>query len=338
MPAPDPSPVLDLIEAFRRSKTMFTAVRLGVFDLLEEGPATASELAARTGAHAGALERLLEGCTALGLLEREAGVFSNTELARQYLTRKSPRSLAGYIRYSDDALYRLWGELEAAVRESAPRWEQVFGARGSLFDHFYRTEDARADFLAGVHGLGLLSSPAVVRVFNLNAYETLVDLGGGTGHLAIAACERYGRMRAVVFDLPEVIVHARAHIEASPARERIATATGDFFRDELPRARLYALGRILHDWSDARCLELLRRVHAALEPGGAVLVAEMLLDEDRCGPLSACMQSLNMLVCTEGRERTESEFRALLEAAGFAEVEARRTGAPLDALLARKKQ
>ncbi len=338
MPAPDPAPVLDLIEAFRRSKTMFTAVRLGVFDLLAEGPARAADLAARIQADPGALERLLEGCTALGLLERNGGVFSNTALASAYLVKSSPHSLAGYIRYSDEALYRLWGELEPAVREGAPRWAQVFGARGSLFDHFYRTEQARADFLAGMHGLGLLSSPAAVRAFNLGRFETLVDLGGGTGHLAIAACERYGRMRAVVFDLPEVIRYAEAHIAASRARDRIGCAAGDFFRDPLPRASLYALGKILHDWNDTRCLELLRRVHAALEPGGAVLIAEMLLDEDRCGPVSAAMQSLNMLVCTEGRERTESEYRALLEAAGFAQVEARRTGAPLDAVLAWKKE
>ncbi len=339
MAQPDPSPVLDLIEAFRRSKTMFTAVRLGIFDLLEESPAKAGDLARRTGAHPGALERLLEGCAALGLLLRDAdGVFSNTAVASVYLTRSSPSTLAGYIRYSDEPLYKLWGDLEGAVREGSPRWQHVFGARDALFDHFYRSPEARADFLAGMHGLGLLSSPAVVRAFNLNGYETLVDLGGGTGHLAIAACERYGRMRATVFDLPEVIEFARPRIEASRARDRIATAAGDFFRDPLLPTSLYALGRILHDWSDSRCLELLRRVRSALLPGGAVLIAEKLLDEDRCGPVSAAMQSLNMLVCTEGRERTESEFRSLLEAAGFPEVEARRTGAPLDAILARTKQ
>lgn len=338
MRAADPTPILDLIEAFRRSKTMFTAVRLDVFDLLEQGPATAAELAARTNTDPGALERLLEGCAGLGLLERRQGVFANTALASRYLTRQSPDSLAGYILYSDAALYRLWGELESAVREAAPRWRQVFGGEGGLFDHFYRTPEARAEFLAGMHGLGRLSSPAVVRAFNLDGYGVLVDLGGGTGHLAIAACERYGRMRAVVYDRPDVLEHAQRHIEASASRGRISTMAGDFFTDPLPRAPLYALGRILHDWSDERCAFLLGRVHAALEPGGAVLIAEKLVDEDRCGPLSALMQSLNMLVCTEGRERSESEYRAMLEAAGFAHIEARRTGAPLDAVLARKKQ
>ena len=338
MTAPDPSPILDLLDAFRRSKTLFTAVRMGVFDLLEAGPATARELAPSIGADPGALERLMEGCASLGLLERRDGLFSNTNIAREYLTRSSPRTLAGYVLYSDDALYRLWGDLEGAVREASPRWEKVFGPGGSIFDHFYRTEQARADFLAGMHGIGLLSSPAVVRAFNLNSFETLVDLGGGTGHLAIAACERYGRMRAVVFDLPEVLPYARRHIEASRARDRIECRAGDFLRDELPRASLYALGRILHDWPDARCAGLLRRVHAALEPGGAVLIAEKLLDDDRCGPARACMQSLNMLVCTEGRERTEAEFRQLLAAAGFDQMEARRTGTPLDAVFARRKQ
>jgi acetylserotonin N-methyltransferase len=111
--------------------------------------------------------------------------------------------------------------------------------------------------------------------------------------------------------------------------------TGDFFNDPLPPADLYSLGRILHDWADEKALGLLRKIAAALPDGGGVLIAEILLDEDRTGPVSGLMQSLNMLVCAEGRERTLSEYTALLGAAGFGEVQGVRTGAPLDAILAR---
>lgn len=335
---PDPAPVLDLIEAFRRSATMFAATRLGLFDHLSGAPARVAELAARTGTQGDALTRLLEGCVALGLLRTEGGLFFNTPLAAKYLTSDSPDSLSGYILYSAGALYPMWGHLEDAVRENAPRWRQVFGGAGALFEHFYRTPESRARFLAGMHGLGRLSSPAVVGAFDLSRWKTLVDLGGATGHLAISACERYGALRATVFDLPEVLPYARPHIAASPAAGRITLCAGDFFADTLPPASLYALGRILHDWDDARCAALLARVHAALEDGGGILIAEKLLDDGRCGPVSGVMQSLHMLVCTEGRERSGPEFRALLEAAGFTGVRFRRTGAPLDAILAVRKQ
>src|SRR5262249_34578883 len=152
------------------------------------------------------------------------------------------------------------------------------------------------DFIAGMHGFGLLSSPHVVAAFDLGRFHRLVDLGGATGHLAIAACERYPRLRAAVFDLPDVAEVAREHVVRSQAKDRTAVIPGDFFTARLPEAALYSLGRILHDWSDERVGALLSRIAAALEPGGGLLVAEKLVDEDRTGPLSAHMQSLNMLV------------------------------------------
>jgi acetylserotonin N-methyltransferase len=124
----------------------------------------------------------------------------------------------------------------------------------------------------------------------------------------------------------------------SRAAARLDVAPGDFFADPLPPADLYALGRILHDWSDEKVGRLLQKIHTALQPGGGLLVAEALLDDDRRGPVPSQMQSLNMLVIAEGRERTAAEYRALLEAAGFTAVEARRTGAPLDAVLAIRKE
>jgi acetylserotonin N-methyltransferase len=143
----------------------------------------------------------------------------------------------------------------------------------------------------------------VVAAFDLSRFRRLADLGGGTGHLALAACERYPQLRATVFDLPVVIGMAREYVAASAARDRIELIAGDFFRDDLPPADLYALGRILHDWPEDRIRLLLLRSRSAAA-GGALLVAEKLLDEDKSGPTPAHMQSLNMLVCTEGRERT----------------------------------
>lgn len=317
---------------------MFTAVTYGLFDRLEEGGGTAPELAAALQLDENALVRLLDGCVGLGLLTRVGARYGNTETASAYLRRESPDTLAGYILYSDKVLFPLWNQLDEAVREGSNRWQSVFGGQGAIFDHFFRTDEARSDFLSGMHGLGRLSSPEIMKVFNLSRFRHFVDLGGGTGHLAIAACERYGNLRGTVFDLPVVVEHARAHIGESRAAARLDVVAGDFFADPLPPADLYGLGRVLHDWKEDKIRALLGKIHAALPAGGAVLVAECVLDEGGGGPVAAQMQSLNMLVCTEGGERTESEYRGLLEEAGFTGVECRRTGAPLDAVLAFRKE
>jgi len=313
----DPAPILDLIEAFRRSKTMFAAVELGIFD--GERP------------HGVEIERLLEACAALGLLEKRGAEYFNTPVADEYLRRASPRTLSGYVRYSNSALYPMWAHLEDAVIEGGHRWTQTFGKAGSLFDHFFKTESAKRDFLMGMHGFGMLSSPKVVAAFDLSRFQRLVDLGGATGHLALAAKDRYPDLRVAVFDLREIVDFLREFCGNSAE-----IFGGDFFEDPLPEADLYAVGRILHDWSEDKIRRLLAKIFNALPNGGALLIAERLIDEDRRGPVGAHMQSLNMLVCTEGRERTLSEYVALLREAGFSKVEGRVTGAPLDAVLAEK--
>lgn len=329
----DPKPILDLIEAFRRSKVMFTAVSLGVFERLAGGPDDAYAVSLHLRSSEDSAARLLDACVSLGLLEKRGTLYANSVLATEYLLRGSPRTLAGYILYSDRVLYPMWAHMDDAVREGGHRWKQTFGLDGALFSHFFRTDEDRRTFLLGMHGLGQMSSKAVAAVFDFSPYRRLVDLGGATGHLAMAIAGRYPAMEAAVFDLPEVIDYAREFTEGS----RVELIGGDFFSDPLPPADLYALGRILHDWSEDKIERLLARIYAALPVGGALLIAEKLLDDDLAGPAGAHMQSLNMLICTEGRERSFAEYGALLNAAGFSEVRGETTGAPLDAVLAIKK-
>lgn len=317
-----------LIEAFRQSKCMFTAAQLGVFD---RTPATLAELVSEIGANPDALERLLCVCVSLGLLARDGDRFANTTAADKHLRRDSPETMLGYILYSDRVLYPMWGNLADAVREGSHRWKQTFDLDGPIFTHFFRTPEARAEFLLGMHGFGVLSSPVVVRAFDLSRFRRFVDLGGATGHLPLAAVEAYPGMTAAVFDLPPVVEHARSF-----AGDRIDRIGGDFFTDPLPPADLYGLGRILHDWSEPKIRALLKRIYDALPAGGALLIAERLLQEDKSGPTGALLQSLNMLICTEGKERTLSEYTALLREAGFTRVDGKWTGAPLDAILACK--
>jgi acetylserotonin N-methyltransferase len=333
---PDPALVLDLIEAFRRSKTMFAAVSLGVFDALAAGPKSLEALSNELRASSDGLERLLDACVGLQLLERHDGRYDNTPAASTYLTSGSPRRLTGYINYSNDVMWRLWGNLADAVREGTHRWQQTYGWDGPIFSYFFKNEQAKYEFLLGMHGFGLISSPHVVAAFDLSRFDRLVDLGGATGHLAIAACEHYPAMRAVVFDLPDALPLAHEIVGESDVAGRIELVAGDFFTDPLPPGDVYALGRILHDWSEEKILKLLARVYESLPEKGAALIAEKVLLDDKSGPRWAQMQNLNMLTCTEGKERTLAEYEALLRRVGFKEVLGCRTTSPLDAVLATK--
>jgi acetylserotonin O-methyltransferase len=333
MPPPSPAPIIGLIENFRRSQAMFTATELGVFDLLAEGPATPEDLSARTNTHPGALTRLLYLCANLGLLTVSDGKFANTEITSAYLVRGGPRAITGYVEYSRRALWQLWANLPDAVREGTHRWNQAFGGQGELFSHYYKTEAEKRQFLMGMHAFGLISSPRIVEAVDLNAFKHLADLGGATGHFALEASRRFPHLRCTLFDLPQCIPLASEMLSGS----RVETLGGDFFADPLPGADLYALGRILHDWTEEKIKKLLEKIHAALPPGGGILVLEKLVEEDNSGPGWALLQDINMLVATEGRERKLSEYRELLEAAGFVDVQGfALPDSPLDAVLARK--
>lgn len=321
-------PVLDLLDGFRRSKVMFAAVEMEVFD---RTPLTAAGFAEGAGADLRAATLLLDACVSLGLLTREGDTYTNTPEANAYLRRSSPASLAGYALYSNRVLWKLWDPLPDAVREGTHRWPQAFDSTGPIFSQFFRTGESMRTFLSGLHGLGLLCSPAVVRAHDLSAVKHLVDLGGGTGHLALAFLDAYPSARATVFDLAQVIPLTREFTTG-----RVECLEGDFFEDPLPAADAYSLARILHDWTAEKIARLLGRVYEALPPGGRLLIAEALIDEDRSGPLPAILQSVNMLTCTEGWERTAAEYEALCRNAGFPIVEARRTGTALDAVLAIK--
>lgn len=341
MTIPDPAVVLDLIEGFRRSKVLFAGVSLGLFDVLESGPATLAMLAERLSANGDSLERLLDACVGLQLLTKstadDPAIYSNTPAAAAYLCGTSPRRLTGYINYSNEFLWPLWGRLEDAVREGTHRWPQVYGWDGPIFNNFFKDETAKREFLLGMHGYGLISSPQAVQAFDLSRFKCLVDLGGATGHLAVAACQRYPQLSAVVFDLPAAVPLAREMIEGTGVAGRVQVVGGDFFTDALPAGDVYALGRILHDWTEEKIVRLLARIFAALPSGGALLIAEKVLLDDKTGPRWAQLQSLNMLVCTEGKERSAAEYERLLAQAGFTDVQVARTGSPLDAVFALKR-
>src|SRR5262249_15466485 len=159
---------------------------------------------------------------------------------------------------------------EGAIREGTHRWKQTYDMDGPIFSFFFRDDTAKREFLMGMHGYGIISSPQVVAAFDLSRFKKLCDLGGATGHLAIAACQRYPNLRGIVFDLKEAVPLAQEVVGASSVKDRIEIVPGDFFVDPLPECDLIAVGRIIHDWTEAKIHKLLGRIYQRLPSGGGL--------------------------------------------------------------------
>ncbi|XP_044792628.2 acetylserotonin O-methyltransferase isoform X8 [Bubalus bubalis] len=321
---------------------LFAACELGVFELLAEAPEPldSAAVSSRLGSSPRGTELLLDTCVSLKLLQADVrggkAVYANTELASTYVVRGSPRSQRDMLLYAGRTAYVCWRYLAEAVREGRNQYPKAFRIPSEeLFSAIYRSEDERLQFMQGLQDVWRLEGATVLAAFDLSPFPLICDLGGGSGALAKACVSLYPGCRVIVYDIPGVVQMAKRHFSALED-ERISFHEGDFFKDALPEADLYILARVLHDWTDAKCSHLLQRVYQACRTGGGILVIESLLDADGRGPLTTLLYSLNMLVQTEGRERTPGQYCALLAPAGFRDVRCQRTGGTYDAVLARK--
>ncbi|XP_049449792.1 acetylserotonin O-methyltransferase [Epinephelus fuscoguttatus] len=344
-PAADmyPRKILEYMEGFLISKTVFSSCELGVFDVLlaAERPLSAEEISQAVGASLDGTQRLLAACAGLQLLNTHQDngrvLYSNTEQASVYLTRSSPVSLYQSIQYSSRTIYLCWHYLTDAVREGRNQYEKAFGVSSNdLFQALYRSDEEMVKFMQLMNSIWNICGKDVVTAFDLSPFKIICDLGGCSGALAKQCTSAYPECTVTIFDLPKVVHTSREHF-VTDADQRISFHEGDFFKDPLPEADLYILARILHDWTDERCIELLSRVYKACKPGGAVLLVEALLHEDGSGPVTVQLYSLNMLVQTEGRERTAAQYAVLLAAAGFTDIQHRLTGKIYDAVLGHKE-
>ncbi|XP_003793127.1 acetylserotonin O-methyltransferase [Otolemur garnettii] len=326
---------------FMVSQVLFAACELGVFDLLAEAPEPLdlATVVARLGTSSHGTELLLDTCASLKLLNVETrggrALYQNTELSSTYLARVSPTSQSNMLLYMAGTTYRCWGHLAKAVREGKNQYLQVFGVPSEeLFSAIYRSEEEQLQFMRGLQEVWSITGQRVLTAFDLSQFPLICDLGGGSGALAKECLSLYPECKVTIFDIPEVVRMARKHFPSSED-ERIGFHQGDFFKDPLPEADLYILARILHDWTDEKCSRLLQKLQHTCKPGGGILVIESLLDEDRQGPLTTQLYSLNMLVQTEGQERTPTQYHRLISSAGFRSFQFKKTGAIYDAIFAR---
>ncbi|XP_066212969.1 acetylserotonin O-methyltransferase-like [Saccopteryx leptura] len=329
-------------QGFMVSQVLFAACELGVFDVLAEArePLGSDAVAARLGSSPRGIELLLDTCASLKLLHVETGggraLYKNTELSSTYLVRSSPRSQQNMLLYLGRTTYLCWAHLAQAVREGKNQYLNTFGVPSEeLFTAIYRSEEERLQFMRGLQDVWSVQGRSVMTAFDLSPFPLVCDLGGCSGALAKECVSLYPGCQVTIFDVPQVVGTAKKHFPF-PDGGRISFREGDFFKDPLPEADLYILARVLHDWTDESCSRLLRRIYQSCREGGGVLVIESLLDADGRGPLTTQLFSLNMLVQTEGQERTPAQYQALLATAGFRDVRCQRTRGIYGAVLARK--
>ena len=332
--------ILQMMSGFWVSQTLFATHSLGVHAALADAPATADELATNLGLHPQAGKRLLTAAVALGLLEINDGKYSNSPLADATLVPGRPHYTGGFIAHGQVDLYPLWGHLDSAVRENRARWEQAFGATNeNPFDQMYADPERLRAFLYAMRSGSLAASVDLLGAYDFSQHTCLLDVGGALGTISVEVAKRNPHLKAITFDLPPVTPFAAEYAEANGVADRVSAVAGDMFADELPKgADVAHMSWILHDWDDERSALLLRKCFDALPSGGVMLLGEALMNDDGTGPLFPALMSLNMLVATDGgRERTEGEYRALLEGAGFVDVRAHRLSTGMrDLVVARK--
>ncbi|XP_055721641.1 acetylserotonin O-methyltransferase 2 [Salvelinus fontinalis] len=336
-----PFKLLEYFNGFRVSKVIFSACELGVFDLLllSQKPLSAELVAQELGASVDGIERLLDVLVGVDILEVEqidgTACYSSTDVANLYLAKGSAKSLHDMIIYQSQTIYPLWNNMVHAVREGKNQNEKTFGiSPEDIFQTIYRSEEEMLKFMGLMNSTWILDGHDIVTAFNLSCFKAMVDLGGCSGALARELSKAYPSSSVTVLDLPTVIQTARQHF--CEQDDTIVFQEGDFFDGDIPPADLYILARILHDWKEEKCVQLLKKIHACCQPGGGVLLVEALLFENRRGPVMAQLFSLNMLVQTEGKEHPPSQYSNMLSFAGFHNVQVCRTGKSYDAILAIK--
>ena len=309
---PAPVALLRMMTGYWISKALNVAAELGVADLLRDGPRSSDELAGACGAHPAALYRLLRALAGVGVFtELDGRRFALTPLA-ELLRSDVPGSMRALARMYGSEQYRAWDGLLESVRTGEPAFDRTFGA--SYFDYLGRNPDAGAVFNEAMTGWTTQVADAVVEAYDFTGVNTVVDVGGGHGLLLATILRAHPSMRGALFDLPHVVAGAGPLLEAAGVADRCVTVGGDFFASVPEGGDAYLLAQILHDWDDERCRPILENCRRAMRPDGRVLVVEQVLPPANEPSLGKWLD-LHMLVLLTGRERTEAEYGALLEAA-----------------------
>jgi hypothetical protein len=310
---PPPMAMLQMITGFWTSQAILAAAKLGIADLLKDGPKPCEELAQATGVRSHALYRLLRALASVGVFrEEEDGRFSLTPLAG-YLQTGVPGSLRAFALWQEYQ-YRPWGEVLHSLQTEETAFKVVFGKEA--FPYLTEHPAAAAVFDEAMTNITMQVAAAVVAAYDFSRFGTIVDVGGGYGTFLTAILQANPGLKGVLFDLPHVAEGARQRIAAAGLAERCELGAGDFFASVPSGGDAYVLKWIIHDWDEERAVTILRNCHRAMAEPGKLLLVEAVLPRGNA-PFFHKFMDLTMLVMTGGRERTEAEYGSLLKAAGF---------------------
>lgn len=310
-----PMAVLQVLSGFWSARAVYIAAKLGLADLVQDGPKSAAELAALTGTHAPSLYRVLRALASIGWFEEDVGGrFGPTALTSGLQTGVpgSLRSLA--MTELGEEHYPAWGDLLFSVKTGELAFNQVFGMANW---EFWASHPENAQiFNQAMSEVTAVLEPAVLEACDLSGFNRIVDVGGGRGTLMASILRAYPNARGVVLDLAHVIEQGRQHLRDQGLGARCELVPGDFFKSVPEGGDAYILKWVIHDWDDARSIAILKNCHRAMSLSGKLFVVEAVIPPGN-EPFFHKFMDLNMLVMTGGRERSEAEYRALFEAAGF---------------------
>ncbi len=303
-----------MIGGFWMTQAIYVAVRLRIADLLVAGPRTADDLAVESGAHARSLYRLLRALASSGVFREDAEHrFALTPLS-ECLRRDVPGSMAGLAWMRGDWQYRAWGDLLHNVQTGETAFNHEFGK--PLFDFLRHTPENAAIFDQGMVGVHGRETDAMLAAFDFSDIKVLADIGGGNGSVLSAVLTQYPSLKSILFDRTDVIDRAKTNLAQAGVTDRVQFIAGDFFQSVAGGADAYFLRHIIHDWNDEQSRAILKNCHAAMPANGRLLLAEFVLP-DGPEPFHGKWFDLAMMTVTGGQERTESEYRVLLDECGF---------------------
>src|SRR5262249_6636660 len=320
--APPPPPAASLSQLLRGSlvtQLIHVAAKLGIADLLREGPQSSQELAAKAAVDPDALYRVLRALAGLGIVaDTESGCCDLTPLPEPLRSDLTNSLRASAVLYGERWWWDACGELFQSVKTGQPAFDHVHGQ--PLFDYLGRASDAAAVFNQHQTSMTCQDAAAVIAAYDFSAFETIVDVGGGHGALALGIVEAFPRTSVILFDLPAVGAGAPPQVLAQGVAGRCTLVGGDFFVSVPQGGEAYVLKDIVHDWDDARATTILqncRRAMTARRTGTSrLLVIEKVIPPGN-EPFAGKLTDITMMLVAGGRERTAGQYRVLLAEAGF---------------------
>ena len=318
-PAVSPENILQTGLAFWASKTLLSAIELEIFTELAKGPEDLGTLSGRLGLHPRASRDFLDTLVALGFLARQDGKYSNTPSTDVFLDKHKPSYIGGILEMANSRLYPYWGHLTTALKTGQPQNETAHGGP-DMFTELYADPARLKEFLRAMSGISHGANMTIAAKFPWAKYKSAADVGTAQGDLISQVALANPHLSGIGFDLPQVGPIFEEYVEKNGLSSRVRFQPGSFFTDPLPSADVIMMGHILHDWDLEQKRMLLRKAYEALSEGGAVIVYDAIIDDERSKNAFGLMMSLNMLIETSGGfDYSGADCIGWMKEAGFRE-------------------